>query len=419
MKKIIIVFLYFLILMNLYSQTSNKIYVLHELKSETYPGGGFWISPEGFYFDEVNDKAVCINPFLDKYYFIDFKNKENRIIEKNGNAPCGAAVLFNVGNVYWDNGYSDIYWGTSDSFLSYIINPELFFDTTDIKGSSSRKSVRNIESGFSFILKKDDGKIIYFINKDGIPGAIDTKGKIYTNTEAVEYLKEYDSEKYSVSLKRAEELDLKNEFENAKILVWGKTFYTTTKIREKLYGKNSPYIYDDLIQYDQQGYGYQLYLEFEDTSLCIVNPDGIRIVLEKFEGYKKYKQSEDDYISTSWYVGFGGNIYYYFACKEYTVVFQIQRTWGDPDFYAMAINGYTYDEYGKYVDEILPKLSKADLRILRNTIFALYGVHFKSEDLSKYFEKQVWYTDEGKSSAQIILPAHRQKLVEIIQKMEK
>ena len=85
----------------------------------------------------------------------------------------------------------------------------------------------------------------------------------------------------------------------------------------------------------------------------------------------------------------------------------------------MAINGYTDDEYGKYVDEILPKLSKADLRILRNTIFALYGVHFKSEDLSKYFEKQVWYTDEGKSSAQIILPAHRQKLVEIIQKMEK
>ena len=94
------------------------------------------------------------------------------------------------------------------------------------------------------------------------------------------------------------------------------------------------------------------------------------------------------------YVGFGGNIYYYIAGEEYTEVFRIRRTWGEPDFYGMAINGYTDDEYGKYVYEVLPKMSKADLRLLRNTIFALYGVHFKSADLSKYFDKQVWYTDD-------------------------
>ncbi len=122
---------------------------------------------------------------------------------------------------------------------------------------------------------------------------------------------------------------------------------------------------------------------------------------------------------TSWYVGFGGNIYYYIAGEEYTEVFRIRRTWGDPDFYAMAINGYTDDEYGKYVDEVLPTLSKSDLRLLRNTIFALYGVHFKSEDLSKHFDKKVWYTDEGKTSAEVTLPAHRQKLVEMIQELEK
>ena len=87
-------------------------------------------------------------------------------------------------------------------------------------------------------------------------------------------------------------------------------------------------------------------------------------------------------------------------------------------FYAMAINGYTDDEYGKYVDEVLPTLSKLDLRLLRNTIFALYGVHFNSDDLTTYFDKQVWYTDEGKSFSDIQLPAHRQKLVEIIQGLE-
>ena len=85
----------------------------------------------------------------------------------------------------------------------------------------------------------------------------------------------------------------------------------------------------------------------------------------------------------------------------------------------MAINGYTDDNYGKYVDEVLPTLSKADLRLLRNTIFAIYGVHFKSADLSEYFDKQVWYTDEGKTSGEVTLPAHRQKLVEMIQELER
>ena len=87
--------------------------------------------------------------------------------------------------------------------------------------------------------------------------------------------------------------------------------------------------------------------------------------------------------------------------------------------YAMAINGYTEDNYGKYVTETLSTMSKSDLRLLRNTIFALYGVHFKSEDLSKHFAKEVWYTDEGKTSGEVELPAHRQKLVEMIQELER
>ncbi len=49
-------------------------------------------------------------------------------------------------------------------------------------------------------------------------------------------------------------------------------------------------------------------------------------------------------------------------------VYRIRRTWGELDFYSMAINGYT---------------------------------------------------DEGKTSGEITLPAHRQKLVEMIQELEK
>lgn len=216
------------------------------------------------------------------------------------------------------------------------------------------------------------------------------------------------------------ELRLKAKFDLCEVLVWGETYYTTTHMMEKFYKEKDPYIVNDLIQYDINGYGYQLYLSYENSELCIVNPDGTRYILKVFEGYIHLKHNDDaGRISSSWYVGFGGNIYYYIANEEYTEMFRIRRIWGNPDFYALAINGYTEDEYGKYVNEVLPKMSKADLRLLRNTIFAMYGVHFKSEDLSKYFDKQVWYTDEGKTSGEVTLPEHRQKLVEMIQKLEK
>ena len=41
----------------------------------------------------------------------------------------------------------------------------------------------------------------------------------------MEYLKEYDVEKYEESLVRAEELGLKEDFEEGKVLIWGKTYY--------------------------------------------------------------------------------------------------------------------------------------------------------------------------------------------------
>ena len=130
--------------------------------------------------------------------------------------------------------------------------------------------------------------------------------------------------------------------------------------------------------------------------------------------------NNNDYsiINARMKVGFGGNIYFFVSDITETEVFRIRRTWGEPDLYAMAINGYTDDFYGKYVDRVLPTFSKENLRLLRNTIFALYGVHFKSADLSKHFDKQVWYTDERKSSAEIQLPEHRQKLLEMIQHLE-
>ena len=286
----------------------------------------------------------------------------------------------------------------------------------------------DIKSGISFILKKDNGYIIYYVNEDGYPCAVDTTGRIYSEDEAMGYLKTYDPEKYARSEKRAAELELYNDFIRNDVLIWGDTYYSTYDIltdfwrpEQYLYGKS-----DGAILYDEQGNGYQMSFHYKNYSsnVYIVNPDGRRDTKFNIRDYSKILSTYEDganrkYFITSWYVGFGGNIYYYVAGEDYTEVFRIRRTWGDPDLYAMAINGYTEDEYGKYVNKVLPTLSKADLRLLRNTIFAIYGVHFKSADLSAYFNKQVWYIDEGKTSGEVKLPAHRQKLVEMIQTLEK
>ena len=374
-------------------ETVEKIFITDDIKHYEKTTRE---SPFGIYVDELNEKIEIMNGNWDGSTVFSMKEPEQKI-------KCNDMKSF------WTDcniRMSDNILGFSDSILTLQKNKEIY------------TTIKQIKSGISFILKKGSGYIVYFVNEKGIPGAADTEGKIYSNKEAVEYLKQYDSEKYEESLLRAEELGLKEKFLNSEVLVWGETYYSTLNILENFYVKY-PFISSDLIQYDQNGYGYQMIFDYDKTKLCIINPDGSNLTRSQYEGYAKFLNNDYSGISNSWYVGFGGNIYYYIAGEEYTEVFRIRRTWGDPDFYAMAVNGYTEDEYGKYVNEVLTKLSKADLRLLRNTVFALYGVHFKSEDLAKHFDKQVWYTDEGKTSAEVTLPAHRQKLVEMIQALEK
>ena len=396
MKRKLLLIILILVMTKTYSQNVEKIGINNDIKYIEYHSaqGHF---PTGLYVNEIKNIMTFYNPKNEIFYYYDLKEIEKKeLYSEKKSCP----FLWTIEKIGSD------FWGISSQGITYIINNEKY------------KFIKNADSGISFILKKGAGYIVYYVDKNGVPGAVDTEGKIYSNKEAVEYLTQYDSEKYEESLLRTEELGLKEKFLNSEVLVWGETYYSTINILEKFYAKY-PFISSDLIQYDQNGYGYQMIFDYDKTKLCIINPDGRNLSRSQYEGYADFLENDYSGISTSWYVGFGGNIYYYIAGEEYTEVFRIRRNWGDPDFYAMAINGYTEDEYGRYVNEVLPKLSKAELRLLRNTVFALYGVHFKSEDLAKHFDKQVWYTDEGKSSAEITLPAHRQKLVEMIQALEK
>ena len=400
-----------------YTQNIEKLGVIESLKSYQRINT---IIPSDTYVDEINNYLYC---------------RSDR-----GESQS----VYNLNKIYEEPKKQNYFAKTTTETFVILKNCEIHFSEMAFELKKENEVILNgpLSCGISFILKKDKEYIVYYVNENGNPGAVDTTGRIYSSEEAMNYLKEYDPEKYDQSKKRATELELYNDFISNRVLIWGNRYYSTLDKMKKVLGKSGLILYG-LIQYDMQGNAYQIDFDWwgnykndwgklcdegtEDNSDFVCEDvNGNRIVLlTNLNNYSKILGSKGDYqetrpeYSTSWYVGFGGNIYYYVAGEEYTEVFRIRRTWGEPDFYAMAINGYTDDEYGKYVNEVLPKLSKADLRLLRNTVFALYGVHFKSADLSKHFDKQVWYTDEGKTSADVTLPKHRQKLVEMIQKLEK
>ena len=394
MKRFILAISLIYSVLCLYSQEVEKTVILEDVKYRGYKAG-LGQYPQGIYYDEVNDILITQDPRPEIIVKIDLRTKE--IKEEKRQIPYYALM----------KKFGDDYWATYSYGLQPVIDNVLL-------------PMIDASCGISFILKKDEGYIVYFIYEGGTPGAVDTTGKIYSNTEALAYLKEYDPEKYAESLARAEELGLKSDFERGGVLIWGKTYYATNNGLEKVFGEPI-YGHPELVQYDNQGYGYQVYLSNFYSYVQIVSNTQETICMDyDINNYTDIFLSNNDNIpfSASWYVGYGGNIYYYIAGEEYTEVFRIRRTWGNPDMYAMAINGYTEDNYGEYVKNTLATMSKSDLRLLRNTIFALYGVHFKSADLSTHFEKEVWYTDEGKTSGEVELPAHRLKLVEMIQELE-
>lgn len=280
-----------------------------------------------------------------------------------------------------------------------------------------------IASGVCFVTHFErNAYVCFFINREGIPGAADTNGRVYTPDETMALLKTYDPKKWEESLSRATELGMQDKFLANQVLVWGQTYYSTPRLLEE-YWRKVVYPNTSLqIQYDSQGNGYMAAISAPNSVIWIVDPDAEYLARINVTKYSKILSTYEmgrlfgrfTSVSTS------GNIYFYVAGEDFTEVFRIRRTWGDPDFYAMAINGYTGDAYGAYVKETLKSLTKEELRLLRNHLFAIYGYVFKSEDLARYFDNQVWYLpDTGATMESIELPFERKALLDMLLAEEK
>ena len=412
MKRLLLALFFIINSLNVFGQNIEKIFQTKEIKTMPYIGEdemfGFGLS--NIYVEELTEVIRLEHYYNRKTYLI--KNKD----------------------IFSEELFTKKIFGKRFEFKNKIITNDALAVAVKYKDSAKGDYV-NSGAGISFILKKDNEYIVYYIDDKGIPGAIDTACNKYNSKDAIEYLKSYDPEKYKESRKRAEQLGLLEQFESDSVLVWGQTYYSTAGILEDFW-KPDWYLYPNGrgdIQYDLSGIGYQKYItskidsqDDNNSQIVIVSQEGkwlnnspINIHNSSTILVRHYNEKDESSINSEMVAGLSGNIYYYISDDKETEVFRIRNTWDSTNFYALAINGYTEDDYGKYVEKVLPTLSKSDLRLLRNTIFALYGVHFKSADLSNHFDKQVWYTDEGKTSADVTLPEHRQKLVEMIQKLEK
>ncbi|ULQ58710.1 YARHG domain-containing protein [Brucepastera parasyntrophica] len=279
--------------------------------------------------------------------------------------------------------------------------------------------------GISFILKADDRYIVFFIDKNGHPCAVDTNGFRYKGKDVPALLENCDPEKYLESQLRARELKMERKFLAGEALIWGRTYYGKVESLTSLWNKMVYLTTGTPLQYDLQGNGYQANFRYKSinlpSSIWILDPGGRH--LEKID-IVPHSRILDEYesgrlFSASWYVGFGGNIYYFVSGDEFTEVFRIRRTWGTPDMYALAINGYTEDTYGEYVKKVLPEMSAEELRLLRNYLYAIYGYEFRDATLAAFFEKQVWYERKaGVGSEGIALSESRQRLLELVRTEE-
>ena len=79
-------------------------------------------------------------------------------------------------------------------------------------------------------------------------------------------------------------------------------------------------------------------------------------------------------------------------------------------------NPYSWLSEREVTASDVANLSKSELRILRNAIYAMHGHKFKSEDLTRHFSQYSWYHPEGDMS--YALTSLERKNVEIIKSYE-
>lgn len=159
------------------------------------------------------------------------------------------------------------------------------------------------------------------------------------------------------------------------------------------------------------------YTVLEQSSFCIVN------------GRRGIKQTSVDYSmlrGSEFHVGLkqtGNEIFFAWSPKEQKYILdesvtqeQIKNAWCPEDYF--AYNGLKFSKLdSKLTAEDLRDLDKAQLRLMRNAVYARHGRTFKSVDLQSLWECYTWYKKNPNYNDSLLTDIDKYN-IELIQKYE-
>ena len=159
------------------------------------------------------------------------------------------------------------------------------------------------------------------------------------------------------------------------------------------------------------------YTVLEQSSFCIVN------------GHRGIKLASVDYSvlrGSEFHVGLkqnGNDVFFAWSTTSQSYKLdnsvtqeQIKNAWCPEDYF--AYNGLKFSKLdSKLIDADLKDLDKAQLRLMRNAVYARHGRTFKSVDLQSLWECYTWYKKNPNYSDSLLTDIDKYN-IELIQKYE-
>jgi hypothetical protein len=192
-------------------------------------------------------------------------------------------------------------------------------------------------------------------------------------------------------------------------------FYETNQILIPLINFNGPVIINTngnrVFDFSGQEYNY---LNFYGWEIEFVNSkNGLTVILNLRQNFGK---NVADSISM-----YFDEKYHQFVSTRNPFNYNYSLNWSDPIIIGLARNGYiASNEFENTIEKELNKLSKADLRLCRNAIYAVHGYRFNDLTLMNYFYQFNWYKPGTiEENSKIKLTPEQEQLKQRIIELEK
>ena len=167
------------------------------------------------------------------------------------------------------------------------------------------------------------------------------------------------------------------------------------------------------------------YITFDDIRFCIVNGRrGIRVLtlgeLEEYPGW----YSSDSFVYSMRKITKGISYsFFYWSPEEQRYVLdetvtqeELENAWCPEDYF--AYNGLQFSKLeGRLTDKDLEGLDKAQLRIMRNAVYARHGRPFQSVDLQSLWDCYSWYKKNPEYTDDLLTETDKYN-ISLIQKYE-